>query len=76
MLLHLHASTPHYNTPGQKKQNWNENLVQEMFCDVVHIVVVHVFKMAGKEVKTSLKNARECIKNKDYKEALKHCKVY
>ncbi|KAL9987357.1 hypothetical protein ACROYT_G001647 [Oculina patagonica] len=31
--------------------------------------------MAAKEVKTSLKNARECIKNKDYKEALKHCKA-
>ena len=28
-----------------------------------------------KEMKTSLKNARECIKNKEYKEALKHCKV-
>lgn len=36
----------------------------------------NVFKMATKEVKTSLKNARECIKNKDYKEALKHCKVH
>ena len=47
-----------------------------MFCDLLHIVVAHVFKMAGKEMKTSLKNARECIKNKDYKEALKHCKVY
>ena len=47
-----------------------------MFCDGLHIVVVYVFKMAGKEVKTSLKNAREYIKNKDYKEALKHCKVF
>ncbi|CAH3018534.1 unnamed protein product [Porites evermanni] len=28
-----------------------------------------------KEMKTSLKNARECIKNKEYKEALKHCKA-
>ena len=28
-----------------------------------------------KETKTALKNARECIKNKEYKEALKHCKV-
>ena len=28
-----------------------------------------------KEMKTTLKNARECIKNKEYKEALKHCKV-
>ena len=54
----------------------HRNAIQEMFCDVLHIVGVHVFKMAGKEVKTSLKNARECIKNKDYKEALKHCKVY
>ncbi|XP_020629638.1 tetratricopeptide repeat protein 37-like isoform X2 [Orbicella faveolata] len=35
----------------------------------------NVFKMATKEVKTSLRNARECIKNKDYKEALKHCKA-
>ena len=35
----------------------------------------NVFKMATKEMKSALKNARECIKNKDYKEALKHCKV-
>ncbi|KAJ7369929.1 Tetratricopeptide repeat protein 37 [Desmophyllum pertusum] len=31
--------------------------------------------MATKEMKSALKNARECIKNKDYKEALKHCKT-
>ncbi|RMX42608.1 hypothetical protein pdam_00013366 [Pocillopora damicornis] len=31
--------------------------------------------MAAKEIKSTLKNARECIKNKDYKEAFKHCKV-
>lgn len=31
--------------------------------------------MDPKEVKSALKNARECIKNKDYKEALRHCKV-
>ena len=28
-----------------------------------------------KETKTALKNARDCIKNKEYKEALKYCKV-
>ena len=35
------------------------------------------FKMAtaAKETKAALKNARECIKNREYKEALKHCKV-
>lgn len=32
-------------------------------------------KMTSKEVKTALKSAREAIKNKEYKEALKHCKV-
>uniref|UniRef100_A0A8W8I7K5 Tetratricopeptide repeat protein n=1 Tax=Magallana gigas TaxID=29159 RepID=A0A8W8I7K5_MAGGI len=32
------------------------------------------FLMDPKEVKSALKNARECIKNKDYKEALRHCK--
>uniref|UniRef100_A0A8C9TCA7 SKI3 subunit of superkiller complex n=1 Tax=Scleropages formosus TaxID=113540 RepID=A0A8C9TCA7_SCLFO len=31
--------------------------------------------MAAKEVKSALKNAREAIKNKEYKEALKHCKA-
>ena len=49
-----------------------------MFCDILHNVVVGdaIFKMATKEVKSSLRNARECIKNKDYKEALKHSKVH
>ena len=47
------------------------------FLFVLHEVVTNTFKMATgtKEMKTSLKNARECIKNKEYKEALKHCKV-
>ncbi|MFT7813636.1 tetratricopeptide repeat protein 37 isoform X1 [Arapaima gigas] len=31
--------------------------------------------MAAKEVKSALKNAREAIKNKDYKEVLRHCKA-
>ena len=31
---------------------------------------------SAKETKALLKNARECIKNKEYKEALKHCKVF
>lgn len=31
--------------------------------------------MSSKEVKTELKSAREAIKNKEFKEALKHCKV-
>ncbi|MBN3275788.1 TTC37 protein, partial [Polyodon spathula] len=31
--------------------------------------------MSNKEVKSTLKNAREAIKNKEYKEALKHCKA-
>ncbi|KAK1174217.1 tetratricopeptide repeat protein 37-like isoform X1 [Acipenser oxyrinchus oxyrinchus] len=31
--------------------------------------------MSNKEVKSILKNAREAIKNKEYKEALKHCKA-
>ena len=26
-------------------------------------------------MKAALKSARECIRNKDYKDALKHCKV-
>ena len=47
------------------------------FLFVLHEVVTNTFKMATgtKEMKTSLKNARECIKNKEYKEAVKHCKV-
>lgn len=32
-------------------------------------------QMSSKEVKTELKSAREAIKKKDFKEALKHCKV-
>ena len=31
--------------------------------------------MSTKEVKAALKSAREAIKNKEFKEALKHCKV-
>jgi hypothetical protein len=31
--------------------------------------------MSNKEVKTALKSARDAIRNKEYKEALKHCKV-
>lgn len=31
--------------------------------------------MSSKEVKAILKNARDAIRNKDYKEALKQCKV-
>uniref|UniRef100_A0A8D3CY95 SKI3 subunit of superkiller complex n=1 Tax=Scophthalmus maximus TaxID=52904 RepID=A0A8D3CY95_SCOMX len=31
--------------------------------------------MSSKEVKTELKSAREAIKNKEFKEALKHCKA-
>ncbi len=31
--------------------------------------------MSSKEVKAELKGAREAIKNKEFKEALKHCKV-
>ncbi|XP_034451179.1 tetratricopeptide repeat protein 37 [Hippoglossus hippoglossus] len=31
--------------------------------------------MSSKEVKTELKSAREAIKNKDYKDALRHCKA-
>lgn len=32
-------------------------------------------RMSSKEVKTALKSARDAIRNKEYKEALKHCKV-
>lgn len=31
--------------------------------------------MSNKEVKAALKSARDAIKNKEFKEALKHCKV-
>lgn len=31
--------------------------------------------MSDKEVKAALKSARGAIRNKEYKEALKHCKV-
>ncbi|XP_011614358.2 tetratricopeptide repeat protein 37 isoform X1 [Takifugu rubripes] len=33
------------------------------------------FQMSSKEVKTELKSAREAIKKKEFKEALKHCKA-
>lgn len=36
---------------------------------------LHSNKMSNKEVKSALKSAREAIKNKEFKEALKHCKV-
>lgn len=31
--------------------------------------------MSNKEVKAALKSAKEAIKNKEFKDALKHCKV-
>ncbi|KAG8598336.1 hypothetical protein GDO81_002569 [Engystomops pustulosus] len=31
--------------------------------------------MSSKEVKAALKSARDAIRNKEYKEALKHCKA-
>ena len=31
--------------------------------------------MDGKELKAALKSAREAIRNKEYKDALKYCKV-
>ena len=31
--------------------------------------------MASKEIKNTLKNAREAIRKKEFKDALKHCKV-
>lgn len=31
--------------------------------------------MSNKEVKSALKSARDAIKNKEFKEALKHCRV-
>ena len=34
-----------------------------------------LFQMDSKEIKSALKAAREAIRNKDFKEALKHCKV-
>lgn len=32
-------------------------------------------KDSTKEIKSTLKNAREAIRNKEYKDALKYCKV-
>lgn len=40
------------------------------------IFVINAFtQMSSKEVKSELKSAREAIKKKEFKEALKHCKV-
>lgn len=44
-----------------------------LFC--VSLFHPDKYKMSSKEVKTALKSAREAIKNKEFKEALKHCKV-
>lgn len=44
-----------------------------LFC--VSLIHQGKYKMSSKEVKTALKSAREAIKNKEFKEALKHCKV-
>lgn len=62
-----------------------------MHCENIHLVflffiltVVQIHflsvsygfdQMSSKEVKTELRSAREAIKNKEFKEALKHCKV-
>ncbi|RVE68406.1 hypothetical protein OJAV_G00090930 [Oryzias javanicus] len=34
-----------------------------------------IYEMSSKEVKAALKSARDAIKNKEFKEALKHCKT-
>lgn len=41
----------------------------------IALLSLHSNKMSNKEVKSALKSAREAIKNKEFKEALKHCKV-
>uniref|UniRef100_A0A3P8YLR4 Tetratricopeptide repeat domain 37 n=1 Tax=Esox lucius TaxID=8010 RepID=A0A3P8YLR4_ESOLU len=40
-----------------------------------HVPFTTMLKMSSKEVKLALKNARDAIKNKEFKEALKHCKA-
>ncbi|XP_068941225.1 superkiller complex protein 3 isoform X1 [Petaurus breviceps papuanus] len=37
--------------------------------------MIVVQRMSNKQVKTALKSARDAIRNKEYKEALKHCKT-
>ena len=39
------------------------------------LVPVNSFIMDPRELKSALKNARESIKNKEFKEALRYCKV-
>ncbi|KAF3821835.1 hypothetical protein GH733_009877 [Mirounga leonina] len=40
-----------------------------------HVLDGEELRMSSKEVKTALKSARDAIRNKEYKEALKHCKT-
>lgn len=46
-----------------------------MFLICPSLLRLDIDKMSSKEVKAALKNARDAIKNKEFKEALKHCKV-
>ena len=54
------------------------NLLELLQLGRSHCRFIQAFyfdSMSSKEVKTALKSARDAIRNKDYKEALKHCKV-
>ena len=43
---------------------------------VFNAIFIHFrLTMDSKEVKVTLKNAREAIRNKEFKDALQHCKV-
>ncbi|XP_037981724.1 tetratricopeptide repeat protein 37 isoform X3 [Motacilla alba alba] len=44
-------------------------------AEVADLAVAEAATMSNKEVKAALKSARDAIRNKQYKEALKHCKA-
>lgn len=51
-------------------------LVDRAYCLLQSDITMATGKSTlSKEAKTALKAAKEAIKNKEYKEAIKHCKV-
>lgn len=50
-------------------------LLNDLVYEYNFVLLILLVAMSNKEVKAALKSARDAIRNKEYKEALKYCKV-
>lgn len=56
-------------------ENYQNDLKNALYLTLIFFLLMLPEVMSSKEVKAALKSARDAIRNKEYKEALKHCKV-